>query len=92
MSFRGKVFGEVYYRNIQVDMKTRLVYVNGEEIDPDRYYQIATLDHYILIPFFPTLAVVGENEFLFSKVLSQVIGEYLAKKYPIKKGEVSGRK
>ncbi|MCZ3622483.1 bifunctional metallophosphatase/5'-nucleotidase [Lactobacillus mulieris] len=92
MSFRGKVFGEVYYRNIQVDMKTRLVYVNGEEIDPDRYYQIATLDHYILIPFFPTLAVVGENEFLFPKVLSQVIGEYLAKKYPIKKGEVSGRK
>uniref|UniRef100_UPI003F68B36F 5'-nucleotidase C-terminal domain-containing protein n=1 Tax=Lactobacillus jensenii TaxID=109790 RepID=UPI003F68B36F len=51
MSFRGKVFGEVYYRNIQVDMKTRMVYVNGEEIDPEKYYLIATLDHYILIPF-----------------------------------------
>lgn len=83
MSFRGKIFGQVYYKGIKVDMNTRIVYVNGHEIDPDRDYQIADLDHYVLIPFFPTLAIVGDNEFLFPQFLREVIANYLTKKYPV---------
>lgn len=83
MSFRGKIFGQIYYKGIQVDMRRRIVYVNGKEIDPEKEYQIATLDHYVLIPFFPTLAIVGDNEFLFPQFLREVIGDYLAKIYPI---------
>lgn len=63
MSFRGKVFGQMHYKGIKVDVPHRLVYVNGKEIDPNKYYKIACLDHYVLVPFFPTLAIVGENEF-----------------------------
>lgn len=85
MSFRGKIFGQVYYKGIKVDTRNRLVYVNGKEIEPEKEYQIATLDHYVLIPFFPTLSIVGDNEFLFPQFLREVIGDYLAKTYPIDK-------
>ena len=84
MSFRGKVFGEVYYKGIKVDMRRKIVYVNGKEIDPEAEYEIAVLDHYVLIPFFPTLAIVGDNEFLFPEFLREVVGDYLNKIYPIK--------
>ena len=83
MSFRGKIFGQMYYKGIKVDLAKRIVYVNGKEIDPLKDYQIAGLDHYVLVPFFPTLSIVGENEFLFPQFLREVIGNYLAKKYPL---------
>lgn len=83
MSFRGKIFGQIFYKGIKVDNIRRIVYVNGKEIDPQQKYQLASLDHYVLIPFFPTLAIVGENEFLFPQFLREVVGAYLAKKYPI---------
>lgn len=85
MSFRGKIFGQMHYKGIKVDKVNRIVYVQGKEIDPKKEYQIAGLDHYILIPFFPTLAIVGDNEFLFPQFLREVVGSYLAKKYPIER-------
>lgn len=85
MSFRGKVFGEMYYKGIKVDIARRLVYVNGKLINPKLEYQIAVLDHYVLVPFFPTLSIVGDNEFLFPEFLREVVGSYLSKKYPLNK-------
>lgn len=87
MSFRGKIFGEIIYKGIKVDPESRTVYVNGKEIEPEKEYVIAVLDHYVLIPFFPTLAIVGQNEFLFPQYLRTVVGDYLAKKYPIKENQ-----
>jgi len=91
MSFRGKIFGQMYYKGIKFDPISRVVFVNGKEVDPYREYQIAVLDHYVLVPFFPTLAIVGDNEFLFPKFLREVIGDYLAKKYPLTGSENNGR-
>lgn len=51
MSFRGKFFGQMYYRGIKVDKLHRIVYVNGQKIDPEKDYQIAGLDHYVLFHF-----------------------------------------
>ncbi len=79
MSFRGKIFGQVYYKGIKYDMLTRNVYVNGQLLDPAKEYEIAVLDHYVLIPFFPTLSIVGENKFLFPQFLREVVGDYLSK-------------
>ncbi|MBU3827859.1 MAG: bifunctional metallophosphatase/5'-nucleotidase [Candidatus Lactobacillus pullistercoris] len=92
MSFRGKIFGEMYYKGIKVDNFHRIVYVNGKEINPNEEYQIAVLDHYVLIPFFPTLAIVGENEFLFPDFLREVVKKYLAKEFPISKSELNDRR
>jgi 2',3'-cyclic-nucleotide 2'-phosphodiesterase (5'-nucleotidase family) len=86
MSFRGKIFGQMFYKGIKVDHRHRIVYVNGHEVDPLKEYKIAVLDHYVLIPFFPTLSIVGENEFLFPDFLATVVGKYLAKLYPVKNG------
>lgn len=87
MSFRGKIFGNVYFQGIKYDPVTKKVYVEGRKINPDQTYQIAVLDHHILVPFFPTLAIMGKNEFLFPKFLREVVGDYLAKKYPLKTGD-----
>lgn len=93
MSFRGKLFGQMYYKGIKVDTRKRIVYANSHEIDPEAEYQIACLDNYVLVPFFPTLAIVGENEFLFPQVLREVVGNYLAKIYPLSsRSEVNDRK
>ncbi|MDF7669521.1 bifunctional UDP-sugar hydrolase/5'-nucleotidase [Lactobacillus sp. ESL0703] len=83
MSFRGKIFGQMYYKGIKFDPISRVVYVNGQQIDPLKEYEIAVLDHYVLVPFFPTLAIVGDNKFLFPQFLREVVGNYLAEKYPI---------
>ena len=91
MSFRGKIFGQMHYKGIKFDPMSRVVFVNGKEVDPYQEYQIAVLDHYVLVPFFPTLAIVGDNDFLFPQFLREVIGNYLAKKYPLQGSEVNGR-
>ncbi|BDR60099.1 bifunctional metallophosphatase/5'-nucleotidase [Lactobacillus xylocopicola] len=87
MSFRGKIFGQMYYRQIKFDPVSRVVFVNGKEVDPQQEYQIAVLDHYVLVPFFPTLAIVGNNKFLFPQFLREVVGNYLAQKYPYQGSE-----
>ena len=61
------------------------MYINGKEIDPEKEYTLALLDHYVLIPFFPTISIMGKNKFLFPDYLRTVIGNYLKKKYPITK-------
>ena len=92
MSFRGKIFGQMYYKGIKFDPMSRVVFVNGKEVDPYQEYQIAVLDHYVLVPFFPTLAIVGDNDFLFPQFLREVIGNYLAQKYPLTGSETNSEK
>ncbi len=87
MSFRGKIFGDLVYKGIQVDHESRTVYINGKEIDPEKEYTLALLDHYVLIPFFPTISIMGKNKFLFPNYLRTVIGNYLKRKYPISNRE-----
>ncbi len=83
MSFRGKIFGEIKYLGIEVDQATRTVYVEGQEIDTERDYYIALLDHYVFIPFFPTIEIMGETKFYFPKFFRQVVADYLSHKYKL---------
>lgn len=83
MSFRGKIFGEIIYSGIEVDVANRLVKVNGQEIKPDENYDLAILDHYVFIPFFPTIEIMSEKQFYFPLFFRDVVGKYLAQKYPL---------
>lgn len=83
MSFRGRVFGELVYDGIEVEPGTRRVLWHGEELNPEETYTITTLDHYLLIPFFPTIEIVGDNELLYPEFLRQVVGDYLKTQYPV---------
>lgn len=88
MGFRGKVFGELVYEGVSYDKGTKTVYWEGEPLDVAREYTITTVDHFLFIPFFPTLELVGEVEFLFPEFIRNVLGDYLRRYYPIDKNKV----
>lgn len=83
MSFRGKIFGDIVYDGITVDMTLRRVFWHGQEIDPEASYTLTTVDHYLFIPFFPTIEIVGETEIMFPDFLRNAVATYLTQKYPV---------
>jgi len=83
MGFRGKIFGEIAYDGIEYNKNTKEVRFQGNPIDLYRQYTIATLDHYLFIPFFPTIEIAGKNKLMYNMFFRDVFGEYLKKHYPI---------
>ena len=84
MGFRGKIFGQVVYSGISYDAVNHQVYWLNQPIDNERRYTFTTVDHFMFVPFFPTIEIAGENEFLFPEFIRSVVGEYLNAHYPIK--------
>lgn len=87
MGFRGKYFGEIVYNGLSFNPKTGEVYWQGKNIIADQKYTFATVDHFMYIPFFPTIELKGENELIFPLFIRNVVGQYLKKNYPINKNE-----
>ncbi|MDT6980915.1 5'-nucleotidase C-terminal domain-containing protein [Levilactobacillus zymae] len=83
MGFRGKIFGELNYLGIAYNATTRQVTWRGEPLSPNRQYRLAVVDHYLFIPFFPTIAIVGENHILYHDLLREVFAGYLSRHYPL---------
>lgn len=83
MGFRGKVFGEICYDGIMYDGQTQTVYWQGEPLDFEKKYTFSTVDHYIYVPFFPTIEICGENEVLFPYFFRDIYAMYLRNNYPI---------
>lgn len=81
MGFRGKYFGELVYDGVEVDLDKRKVLVHHKEIEPDKIYELAALDHYLFVPYFPTIKIMGENKLYYPKFLRDVYSEYLVKKF-----------
>lgn len=82
MGFRGKFFGQLNYDGIEVDENNN-VYFDGELVDFNKTYEIALLDHYIFIPFFPTVAIKGQNNILYDQTLRDLFADYLSDKFPL---------
>lgn len=83
MGFRGKIFGELVYEGIRFDEKNHQVLWKQEPVDPAQSYTLTLVDHYLFIPFFPTIEIAGTVEFLFPDFIRTVVGDYLSQKYPI---------
>lgn len=83
MGFRGVIFGEIIYSGIEYDAVNHEVYWQGKLIDPARSYTFTTVDHFMFVPFFPTIEIVGDVEFLFPEFIRSVLGDYLQGHYPI---------
>ncbi|EOH99594.1 Ser/Thr protein phosphatase [Enterococcus haemoperoxidus ATCC BAA-382] len=83
MGFRGKVFGELYYDGIRYDKQKKQVLWQNEPVDLGHKYTFTTVDHFMFIPFFPTIELVGEVEFIFPEFIRTVLGNYLNEHYPI---------
>lgn len=83
MGFRGKIFGELNYLGLAYDAVTHQVTWRGEPLSPTSQYRIAMVDHYLFIPFFPTISIVGKNQILYDDLLREVFAQYLARHYPL---------
>lgn len=83
MGFRGKYFGEIVYNGVSFDPTTGEVYWQGKSVRADRDYTFATVDHFMYIPFFPTIELKGENELIFPLFIRNVVGQHLKKQYPL---------
>ncbi|EPH93699.1 Ser/Thr phosphatase family protein [Enterococcus faecalis 13-SD-W-01] len=84
MGFRGKIFGQIIYSGITYDSVNHQILWQNRPIEKDRSYTFTTVDHFMFIPFFPTIEIAGENEFLFPEFIRSVVGDYLNAHYPIK--------
>ena len=83
MGFRGKYFGDVVYNGISVNMSKKIVYWHNSPIDISETYEITTLDMFAFLPYFPTIMIMGKVKVISSDFLRNVIGKYLALKYPL---------
>ncbi|MTD41671.1 bifunctional metallophosphatase/5'-nucleotidase [Erwinia sp. CPCC 100877] len=83
MGFRGKIFGELYYDGVAYDQVKKSGTWLGEPINPKNSYAITTVDHFMFIPFFPTIELAGSVEFIFPEFIRTVLSDYLSTHYPI---------
>lgn len=79
--FRGKIFGRFIFSGLFFDGKDWLV--DGQPIEADYQYEIACIDHYAFVPFFPKLRDHGNIHLYFPDFIRHVMAEYLQNKFPL---------
>lgn len=78
MGFRGQEFGTVVFAGLAEHDGG--YYANGQLIKPNQMYRLGGLDHYLFIPYFPTIEIAGENELMYDQVFRETFGNYLKNK------------
>ncbi|MDO1605928.1 bifunctional UDP-sugar hydrolase/5'-nucleotidase [Lactobacillus sp. YT155] len=86
MGFRGKYFGELVYDNVKVNIEKRSVLIHDQPIEPEKEYSLATLDHYLFVPYFPTIKIMGQNKLYYPTVIRDVYSQYLKTKFGMNNG------
>lgn len=82
MGFRGLYFGLLKYDELKFE-NNNLLY-NNKVVKKDEKYKIALLDHYLFIPFFPSIEISGRNEIMYNQSLRDVFAEKLSEIYPLR--------
>ena len=72
--FRGEVFGKLCLKGFN----------ENQRINPNEDYELATIDYFSFLSFFDTLNTYSTQEIIFPDFLRGVVGNYLAKTYPLK--------
>lgn len=84
MGFRGKIFGDICYYQLAYDQTTGTVYWCGQPVDKAKEYQLVTVDHFMFIPFFPTIELAGDVEVVSAGFLREILGAYLGRHCPLR--------
>ncbi|MFC0233829.1 bifunctional metallophosphatase/5'-nucleotidase [Vagococcus entomophilus] len=84
MGFRGEVFGTVVFDGMSYERHSKKGYYAGKPIIATKRYTFVTVDHFLFIPFFPTIEIAGEIEMVYPDFLRRVTAKYLEKHYPLK--------
>ena len=82
MGFRGQLFGEVVVDGLTEQGNGELLY-HKQKIVLDDYYTFATVDHFMYIPFFPTIEITGEITINGKKFLRDYVGDYLKMEFSV---------
>lgn len=77
--FRGKVFGYMRFSGLDRDRHGQ-IWLDGHKLEPARQYQIATLDHYKWVPFFPVIQQASVT-IAQDLLLRELMGQYYQAKY-----------
>lgn len=82
--FRGKVFGKMVYDRIEFsgEGSAMSIQVNGEEIEPDQIYQVATIDMFAFARFYPILTR-SEKKFFLPEFIRDILRWKLASEFPL---------
>lgn len=80
MGFRGNLWGQVVWSGLTID-ENGDVFIHDQPIDMAAYYTIGGLDHYLFIPYFPTLEIMGQNTLSYDTVLREDFANYLHKEF-----------
>lgn len=81
MGFRGKLFGNVVYDGLTYNRKNKEIQWNHEPINNKKLYTLVTVDHYMFIPFFPTIELAGKVEVISPEFIRTIVGNYLHEKW-----------
>lgn len=84
MGFRGEIFGTVVFDGMSYDATLKKGYYGGQPILETKLYTFVTVDHFLFIPFFPTIEIAGDIEMVYPDFLRRVTAKYLEKHYPLK--------
>ncbi|WP_200874703.1 bifunctional metallophosphatase/5'-nucleotidase [Bacillus manliponensis] len=86
LGFRGKVMGKMIYAGVEVIPDTipgnkillQDVLINGESLQPDRIYTVATIDMFTFGYLYPEIATQKEKLYYMPELLRDVVTEMLA--------------
>ncbi|WP_188206597.1 bifunctional metallophosphatase/5'-nucleotidase [Alkalibacillus aidingensis] len=86
LGFRGEVIGKMVYSNIEIEYHgdsnyVETIFLNGEEVDPEREYTIATADTFSFPWLLPTITSVKEKHYYMPEFIRDVLEECLSKLY-----------
>ncbi|MEY8293048.1 5'-nucleotidase C-terminal domain-containing protein [Carnobacteriaceae bacterium 52-44] len=79
--FRGEVFGKLCLKGFRVD-NGHMLWKN-QPIEPQKKYELATIDYFSFLPFFDILNTYSTQEIIFPDFLRKVVGDYLAEIFPL---------
>ncbi|MCM3440023.1 bifunctional metallophosphatase/5'-nucleotidase [Metabacillus halosaccharovorans] len=88
LGFRGKVMGRMVFDGIDVRMKVLQdgkehvtdIFINGEKIQADRIYAVATIDMFTLGPLYPEIGYAEKKIFYMPELLRDLLAWKLGKK------------
>ena len=84
--FRGEVMGEMVYDGVDIETELeedgqwhiRRITINGEPLDPERWYEVATTDMFAIGHFYPQIQRAEEKTYYMPEFLRDVLAWKLA--------------
>lgn len=79
LGFRGVIFGKLLHYKLKMNKKREL-FINGELVEPNKHYKLATLDLFTFGYFFPNFKYTKKHYYL-PAFLRDILREYCKKNF-----------